>query len=137
LRERGIHDYESQSEVFSEQLAVAIVKGGENSTAAKEIQLRLDTLAKYGGSYVALRDESRLLKDEIVKLKTRYDQAKVDVNESLPVTFTVNSAYSAEKKTYPKRSLIVLMAMVSAFLFTLVTIIIIDTIRRTKSLENV
>ncbi len=130
LREKGIHEYESQSEVFSEQLGAAIVKGGATSDAAREIQNRLDTLAKYGGQYVSLRDESRLLKDELVRLRTRYDQAKVDVNETLPVTFKVNTAVPAERKTYPKRSLIVLGAAFSAFLFALVAIIVADTIRR-------
>ena len=130
LRERGVHDYESQAEVFSEQLGIAIVTKGQNSPAAIAIQSRLDTLAKYGSLYVKLRDESRLLKDEIVRLKTRYDQARVDVEETLPETFTVNRATPAERKTYPKRSLIVLVSAVGAFLFTLVSVIILDTIRR-------
>lgn len=128
LRERGVHDYESQAEVFSEQLGIAIVKG--NTSAARQIQYRLDTLAKYGSFYVALRDESRILKDELVRLKTRYDQARVDVNENLPETFLVNQAFPAERKTYPKRSLIVLVSILGGFLFTLVCIIIFDTIRR-------
>ncbi|CAI8280837.1 MAG: Uncharacterised protein [Flavobacteriia bacterium] len=130
LRERGVHDYESQAEVFSEQLGIAIVKG--NDKAARQIQLRLDTLAKYGSFYVALRDESRILKDELVRLKTRYDQAKVDVYQTLPETFLVNRAFPAERKTFPKRSLIVLISTLGTFLFTLVCIIITDTIRSQK-----
>jgi uncharacterized protein involved in exopolysaccharide biosynthesis len=132
LRERGVHDYESQAEVFSEQLGIAIVTKGQNHPAAIAIQHRLDTLAKYGSFYVKLRDESRLLKEELVRLKTRYDQARVDVNESLPETFTVNRAYPAERKTYPKRSLIILVSTLGAFLFTLVSVIILDTIRRNR-----
>ena len=130
LRERGVHDYESQAEVFSEQLGIAIVKG--NDKAARQIQNRLDTLAKYGSFYVALRDESRILKDELVRLKTRYDQAKVDVYQTLPETFLVNRAFPAERKTFPKRSLIVLISTLGTFLFALVCIIITDTIRSQK-----
>ena len=132
LRERGVHDYESQAEVFSEQLGIAIVTKGQNHPAAIAIQHRLDTLAKYGSVYVKLRDESRLLKEELVRLKTRYDQARVDVNETLPETFLVNRAFPAERKTYPKRSIIVLVSTLGAFLFTLVSVIILDTIRRNK-----
>ena len=131
LRYKGVHDYESQSSVYSEQLATAIIED-KSGKAAKEIQSKLDTLAKYGGTYVSLRDELSLLKDELIKMKTKYDQAKVDVNQSLPASFTVNSAYPAEKKSYPTRWLIVLLSAIGTFMFTLVAILIIDTIGKAR-----
>lgn len=132
LRYRGVHDYEAQSAVLSEQLAIAIVERGVNSSAAKAIEAKLDTLAKYGGAYVSLRDDLVSLKDELVKLKTALDQAKVDVSESLPATFKVNNAYPAEKKAYPTRWLIVALSILAAFVATLIAILIWDTIRRSK-----
>ena len=129
LRYKGVHDYEAQSSVFNEQLATAIIENGANSAAAKAIEERLDTLAKYGGIYVSLRDELEYLKEEVIKLKTKYDQAKVDVQESLPASFKVNSAYPAEKKSYPTRWLIVAMSAIGAFTITLIVILIMDTIR--------
>jgi uncharacterized BrkB/YihY/UPF0761 family membrane protein len=44
----------------------------------------------------------------------------------------VNRAFPAERKTFPKRSLIVLISTLGTFLFTLVCIIITDTIRSQK-----
>jgi uncharacterized protein involved in exopolysaccharide biosynthesis len=117
LRFLGVHDYESQVGVLTEQLGIAINKAGENSRQAREIERRLDTLAKYGGTYVSIRDELTSLKDELVKLKTKYDQAKVDVNETLPSIFKVNTAYPAERKTYPVRSVILLISFLSAFVY--------------------
>ncbi|MBI1316916.1 hypothetical protein GC167_08685 [bacterium] len=136
LRIRGVHDYETQSSVYSEQLATAIVERGPTHASVRIIQEKLDTLAKYGSQYIKLRDESKLLKEELVKLKTRLDQAKVDVNETLPVTFTVNRAFPAERKSTPKRSLIVLVAMASAFVFSLVVIILTDSWRNTLALAD-
>lgn len=131
LRYKGVHDYESQSSVLSEQLATAIIeKAGKNQIGA--IQAQLDTLAKYGGTYVSLRDELGYLKEELVKLKTKYDQAKVDVSQSLPASFTVNEAYPAEKKSYPTRWLIVALSAIGAFSFTFIVILIIDTVRRAR-----
>lgn len=78
LRYKGVHDYESQSAVFNEQYAIALAAGAPLSRV-KALESRLDTLAKYGGKYVAIRDELQLLKEEEVKLKTKFDQAKVDV----------------------------------------------------------
>lgn len=132
LRYKGVHDYETQSAVLSEQLATAQIELGVNKPAVKAIQAKLDTLAKYGGTYVSLRDQLTYLKEEVVKLKTAYDQAKVDVEESLPATFKVNNAYPAEKKKYPVRWLIVALSMLGAFTFTLVSILIWDTISKSR-----
>jgi uncharacterized protein involved in exopolysaccharide biosynthesis len=128
LRYKGVHDYETQSAVLSEQLATAMIEN-TNSKAVVQIQNQLDTLAKYGGTYVSLRDELQFMKEEQVKLKTRYDQAKVDVSQSMPASFKVNNAYPAEKKSYPTRWLIVALSALGAFTLTLITILIMDTIK--------
>lgn len=123
LRLRGVHDYESQAAVYSEQLAIAIVERGPNDSRVKELKNQMDTLAKYGGRYVDMRDELELLKEEEIKVKTKLDQAKVDYHQNLPATFKVNSAIPAEKKTYPIRSLIVLISMIGTFVATMIVIL--------------
>lgn len=130
LRYKGVHDYESQSSVLSEQLAIAIIERGPTDDRVKAIEMKLDTLAKYGGTYVSLRDELGFLKEEQIKLKSKYDQAKVDVEASLPATFIVNVAYPAEKKSYPTRWLIVALSGIGAFSLTFILILIVDTVRR-------
>ncbi len=132
LRYKGVHDYETQSAVLSEQLATALIETRPGSPAVETLERKLDTLAKYGGTYVSLRDESQYLKEELVRLKIKFDQAKVDVAESLPASFQVNTAYPAEKKAYPTRWLIVAIAAVGAFSLTLIVILVYDTIRNAK-----
>jgi len=136
LRYKGVHDYETQSSVLNEQLATAIIEKGANSSAVKAIENKLDTLAKYGGVYVSYRDELQFLKEEQVKLKTKFDQAKVDVEETLPASFKVNEAFPAEKKSYPTRWLIVALSAVGAFVFTLIIILIYDTIRSGRAQKS-
>ena len=131
IRYKGVHDYEAQSSALSEQLATALIEGAKAS-AIRAIEDKLDTLAKYGGTYVSIRDELVYLKEEVVKLKTALDQAKVDVEQSLPATFRVNNAYPAEKKTYPIRWLVVALSMLGAFTLTLIAILIWDTIRSSR-----
>ena len=63
-------------------------------------------------------------------LKDKYTQAKVNLEERLPNTFIVSKARKAEKKAYPKRSYIVILATFSAFLFTLFFMILLDTVRK-------
>jgi capsular polysaccharide biosynthesis protein len=128
LRYKGVHDYETQSAVLSEQVAVAMIEN-PNGRAVTELQNKLDTLAKYGGKYVALRDELALLKEEEVKLKTKYEQTKVDVEQELPTTFKVDTAFPAERKSYPKGLLISIVSAFAAFVFTLVIILISNSIK--------
>src|SRR5690606_37158333 len=92
-------------------------------------QGKLDTLAKYGGQYVDIRDELKLLKEEELKVRTKYEYAQVDANQNLPSTFKVNNAYPAEKKSYPVRSLIVLVGVMGTFVATLVLVLVIPAIR--------
>lgn len=134
LRYKGVHDYEAQSAVLNEQFATGLIENAKASSL-KQIQNKLDTLAKYGGTYVSLRDELQFLKEELVRLKTKYDQAKVDVSASLPASFKVNTAFAAEKKSYPTRWLIVALSALGAFTFTLIVILILDTIRSNKKEE--
>lgn len=132
LRYKGVHDYESQSAVFNEQYAIALAAGA-SSARVKALERRLDTLAKYGGKYVAIRDELQLLKEEEVKLKTKFDQAKVDVNQNLPATFKVDAAFAAERKTYPKRSILILAVGFATFILVAFLLLVRGTLREVKN----
>jgi len=124
LRELGVHDYESQAEMFNRQLAISMAKG--NTNGVKRLQKKLDILAKYGGAYVSLRDALEHDKKQLSVLKEKYEEAKVDAVENLPHTFIVSSAYKAEKKAYPIRWLIVVIATISALLLAIIILGISD-----------
>ncbi len=124
LRELGVHDYESQAEMFNRQLAIEMAKG--NNNGVKRLQKKLDVLAKYGGAYVSLRDALEHDKKLLSELKEKYEEAKVDAFENLPHTFIVSSAYKAEKKAYPIRWLIVVISTISALLLAMIILGISD-----------
>lgn len=54
IREIGVFDYESQSEMINQQLAIEIAHG--NTRGINALEDKLSLLAKYGGAYVSLRD---------------------------------------------------------------------------------
>lgn len=126
LRELGVHDYESQAEMINQQLAIELAK--DNKAGIKRLEDKLEILAKYGGPYVSLRDQLEYEKKQLSMLKAKYEEAKTDAEEVLPTKFVVNSAYKAERKSYPIRWLIVLVATVSAFLFALIFLLIFENI---------
>ena len=118
LREFGVHDYESQSEMFNRQLAIEMANG--NTAGIRRLEKKLEILAKYGGPYVSLRDALEHDKKQLSKIKARYDEAKVDATESLPHKFIVSNAYKAEKKSYPIRWIIVIITTFSALFLAIV-----------------
>ena len=126
LRKKGVHEYEGQSMVVSEQYATAIAEGRPGKTI-EELKAVLDTLAKYGGRYVSLRDELRLMKEEEVKIRTKLNQSRVDANQVMPATFRVNKAIPADKKKYPIRWLICVISSISTFVSTLLFILLFNT----------
>jgi len=117
LRELGVHDYESQSEMFNRQLAIEMAQG--NTSGVKRLEQKLEILAKYGGPYVSIRDALEHDKKLLSELKAKYEEAKVDATENLPHKFVVSSAYKAERKSYPIRWLIVVITTFSALFLAL------------------
>lgn len=134
IRELGVYDYESQSEMFNQQLAIEIARGNERGIASLENKLNL--LAKYGGAYVSLRDMLEHEKKQLSYLKARYEEAKVDATETLPQKFVVESAYKAEKKSYPVRWIIVLVSTLAAFLISVIVIITIEKLPAFNALKK-
>ncbi len=124
IRELGVFDYETQSEMMNQQLAIEIAKGNQRGIDA--LNKKLEVLAKYGGAYVSIRDQLEHEKKQLSYLKARYEEAKVDATENLPQKFVVESAYKAEKKSYPIRWVIVLVSVISSLLISILIIISID-----------
>jgi capsular polysaccharide biosynthesis protein len=126
LRGFGVHDYESQVEMINQQLAIELAKGNESGIT--RLENKLEILARYGGPYVSIRDALEHEKKQLSMLRAKYEEAKTDATEVLPSKFIVNSAYKAERKSYPIRWLIVLVTTLSTFLFTLFLLLIIENI---------
>jgi len=134
LNAKGMYDYESQSEVTTEQYVIAKGKGDQRAMAALAEQLQI--IAKYGSAYMAVRENLYIQREQLNKLKTKYDEAKLDVDQSLSSKFIVNHAFPAEKKSYPVRWLIVTVCTLGALVMGVIGIILFDNIRRLRGSER-
>ncbi len=130
IRAMGVHDPESQSEVLTEQLAVATLKNNKN--AIKVIENQLATLAEYGGIYISIRDNFEWDRKQLSFLKAKYAEAKIDAEKSLEHKFIVNQATPAERKSYPIRWLIVVSSTIASFLLCLITIMVARTLQNLR-----
>lgn len=128
IREKGINNYESQSEVYNDAYAVAIA---ENRMAgARKLEEKLKVLSEYGGDYVKVRDRLYMANKRFGEVREKFELAQVDANEYLPHTYIVESAQIAEKKAYPVRWLIVVVSTFGAFIFSILLLLIIDTTKK-------
>ena len=66
----------------------------------------------------------------VVKIKMM--NAIVDMDTEIPVKFVIERAIPADKKTYPKKSLIVLLSTVSAFILAVLVLLTIDKIKSSR-----
>jgi uncharacterized protein involved in exopolysaccharide biosynthesis len=120
----GLYDYESQSEVTTEQYAIAISKGDQR--AVKALEEKLKVIANYGSIYVSLRDNLEFQRKQLNLLKTKYEGTKVDVEQILPQKFVVSSAFPAEKKSYPVCWIIVFVSTLTSLLIAIIAILLIE-----------
>ena len=131
LNSYGIYDYESQSEVTTEQYAIAMAKGDQR--AMKLLEEKLKIIGEYGGAYVSLRENLYMQRKQLNLLKTKYEEVKVDATEVLPQKFVVSHAYPAEKKSYPVRWVIVVVSTFATLLVALIAILLLENLRQIRN----
>lgn len=135
LRRLGVHDYESQAEMINRQLAMEIAKG--NNANIQRLESKLDILANYGGPYVSIRDALEHDKKQLSEIRAKYEEAKVDAEQDLPQKFIVNTAYKAEKKSYPIRWLIVILSVFGSLFLTVLVIITFEQLEKLQVKKKV
>lgn len=128
LGELGVLNVEAQSQGLVELYLEALSRG--NRSQAERLEKQINILAEHGGTYLFLTEFLENESARLSLLKEKYVEAKVDAEQNLSHTFIVNKGQEAEKKAYPKRSIIVIISTFSAFLFTLILLVSIDSIRK-------
>jgi uncharacterized protein involved in exopolysaccharide biosynthesis len=130
----GVHDFEKQSEVLTQAYAEAVSKN--NKAAIDAINEKLALISKYGAQQYNLKEKMKIAAEEFGLLKGKYEEAKMDANENITNFFVVNHATPAEKKSYPVRSIIVLVTAVCTFVFSLMFLLVFEKIKHFKSSQK-
>jgi uncharacterized protein involved in exopolysaccharide biosynthesis len=128
LSAMGVMSLDGRTELFQ----ALVNAGGADKTDIKKI---IDVNIKYGSTFDAL-DFS--LKEKITQLelfKVSYEQAESDAYAIFNHKFVVERAVVADKKDKPKRLIIVLLATIGAFVFTLFTLLISDRLNELKKIS--
>jgi capsular polysaccharide biosynthesis protein len=127
LSGKGVYDYLSQSKILSEAYSTALAQG--NPIKANHIKQQLDLLAKYGNSQSSLIKQHEDGVKQLVFLKSKLTEARVDAYHELPHKYIVNPAQVSERKAYPVRWLIVVFSTLSTFVFAIFFLLILERIK--------
>lgn len=130
LRKLGVHDYESQAEMFNQQLAMEVAS--QNQSGVRALEQKLNTLAEYASGYIGLSQQIEYDREKLSLLKRKYEEAQVDAYEVLPQKFIVEQAYKSEKKAYPIRWLIVVVTVIGSLFLTSLALVIADNIHAVR-----
>ena len=125
VAEKNLRILQDSLEKISNEMSVYLQRSGDASLAQIS-----SALARHGGTFLTLTNYLDHETERLADLRQRYQEAGVEANQRLPHKFIIDRAHASEKKAHPKRSIIVLASTVSAFLFTLILLIIIDNIQQ-------
>jgi uncharacterized protein involved in exopolysaccharide biosynthesis len=130
ISKMGVLKYEQQSDALTISYGQAIQKG--NTKALTDIETKMQILAKYGPLQEMLNNELQYETEQLVLLRNKLKQVKIDAESFIPHKFIVERAYKAERKTYPKRMLITLIATVSGFFFSCLLFVFVENLKDVK-----
>ena len=130
LNQLGMYDYESQSEVTTEQYAIAMSKGDQRAMDKLGEQLRI--IGQYGSAYMAVRENLYIQREQLNLLKRKYEEAKVDAEQVLTYKFIVNKAFPAERKSYPVRWLLVSVSTITSLVLGVLVLILFDNLKQIR-----
>lgn len=132
LSKLGVIDVKSQTEMYSEQHAIAIATGNER--ARTEIEKKLDILAIYGSSHSILKEQMFEEVKRLAAIEAKYREAKVDLEQDLPNTYIVSPGEVADRKHSPIYWITVSVSVLSTLLFSIVLLILFDKYIKKKNL---
>ena len=125
IMSHGVFDVKLQSERLTQQYAIAAAQG--NTAAMQRIQKEQDTIAKYGAQLTSYQDLEFNFSKYHALCKEKLMDAKMDMTTIMPVKFVIDQPYPADKKYYPKKSLIVIISTLCAFILTMIVLLMIES----------
>lgn len=126
ITKSGLVGFGDDKRVYHNAYAKALGKG--NIYGANELSKKLKIINEKEGIFYLLTIEVTDKINILVSMREKYRQAKVNAEQKLPHKFVVDTAYPADIKATPNRSVLVLVSTISAMFFALVLMLIKDTI---------
>ncbi|MDQ3050682.1 MAG: hypothetical protein M3Q95_07340 [Bacteroidota bacterium] len=126
----GILDFENQVKAFSKVYYSELASGRASVGGNRPIDNAMNGLLNKGGEYVSLSEHLWRVRGTYNDLKIQYESAFKDLSKELTYSNIVTRPVPAEKKSYPVRSLIVIMFTGSMLLLAFIILVIYENSKR-------
>ncbi|MCQ2272933.1 MAG: Wzz/FepE/Etk N-terminal domain-containing protein [Bacteroidales bacterium] len=134
VMEYGVFDFTTQSERMLQQYAIAISQG--NNAGVQRLKKELEIMATWGPKHITWIGEQEEFRKYQALCKANMMSLLVDMNNDIPVKFVIEKAIPADKKAYPKKSLIVVFSTLASFIILLIVLLSIDKVKATPVESN-
>lgn len=130
LNKMGVVDQETRPTLIT---ALASAK---DAATRKTIENRIIATDKFGSVYSDFEDKLEYMNLRLSTKNSVFEQLKSDATSAFSHKFTVEKAFPSEKKAYPIRWLIVVVSTISAFLFSIILLLVFEKLKDLKSKES-
>ena len=125
-KEYQIVDYNTQAKEITKGMVKVLAEQKKNTAGGKAIEKWMNNFIDKGGEYVLLDQQQKLLVVQRGDLKKLLDAAISNATKKIVYGLKVQSPVVADKKSYPVRSIIVLISTISALFVALLAIFVME-----------
>jgi len=122
----GLLDYSLQTEYAMRNYLKSVAERGNG----KNLDSFLEKLKTKGGKFLIITENLWRMRSQYADLKEKHDEALKEVNKKLSYSNVVVKPFPADKKSYPVRWLIVVTALFSTWLLSIIVISALENYRQ-------
>ena len=111
---------------------ITALANAKDAGTRKIIQNKIDATDKFGSIYSNYESKLEWMNIRLSTKEAVYEQIKSDATSTFSHKFVVEKAYASEKKAYPVRWLIVVVSAISAFLFAIVLLLVLQKVKELR-----
>jgi len=125
-KEYQIVDYSTQAKEITKGMVKVLADQKSNSSGGKQLEKWMNNFIDKGGEYLLLDQEQKLLVYQKGDLKKKLDEAVSNATKKIIYGLRIDNPVPADKKSYPTRSLIVLISTLAALFVALLAILLLE-----------
>lgn len=125
-RTYNIIDYKAQAKEITKGMVKVLAEQKMNTAGGKKLEQWMKDFTDKGGEFALLDKQQKLLVIQRGELKKILDEAISNANKKIVYGQRVQNPVPADKKSYPLRSLILLISTLSALFVALLVILILE-----------
>ena len=128
IHKEGVLSMDAQAERLTEAYGMALAEN--NLNGAQAIKNRLEEFTEFSAPFVYYWSMWSTERARHQSLTVQYIEAKAEAELMLSHVFVLDKAYKAEKKAYPKKSIIVMVATLATFVLAVIAFLFFESFLR-------